>query len=559
QEIQTIIFCRSRRTVELILSYLREKISSTKDRAEKLIRGYRSGYLPEQRRQIEEGIRNGNIRIVTATNALELGIDVGGMGAVILVGYPGTIAATRQQVGRAGRGAQESLAILIATPDPIDQFFANNPQYLLDRPSEEALINPDNTLIMLSHIQSAAFELPFSVHEGFGDLDTEVVHEYLDFCSTQGLLHKSGEKYYWMADYYPAQSISIRTTSAENIELVLYNDQESNGKHNRMVGRIDRISAYWMVHPHAIYLHEGETYFVEDLDFESNQALLRPFASDYYTLPQKRTEIKLINKHLEEKTTGALKEIGEIIVTEQVTGYRKIRWYTHENIGSGELDLPPTHLNTTAYWFSLDEDTVTQMRERGIWGSDQINYGPNWNQQRDRVRERDNFRCQICGSPESSRAHDVHHKIPFRQFTSYQQANKLDNLVTLCPSCHKRLEASVRIRSGLSGLTFILSHLSTIFLMCDPRDIGVHSDPQSNLANGKPTVVIYDQVPDGIGFSQRLFELHTEIIDRAYKLVRSCQCKGGCPSCVGPGGELGRGGKYEVIEILEILSAGKRI
>ncbi|TRO57020.1 DUF1998 domain-containing protein, partial [Candidatus Bathyarchaeota archaeon] len=559
QEIQTIIFCRSRRTVELILSYLREKLSGTKDGVEKFIRGYRSGYLPEQRRQIEEGIRNGDIRIVTATNALELGIDVGGMGAVILVGYPGTIAATRQQVGRAGRGAQESLAILIATPDPIDQFFANNPQYLLDRPSEEALINPDNTLILLSHIQCAAFELPFSVHEDFGDLQAEVVHEYLDFCCTQGLLYKSGEKYYWMADYYPAQSISIRTTSAENIELVLDNDQESMGEQNRMVGQIDRVSAYWMVHPHAIYLHEGESYLVDDLDLESNQAKLRPFASDYYTLPQKRTEIKLINKHLEEKTTGALKEIGEIIVTEQVTGYRKIRWYTHENIGSGELDLPPTHLKTTAYWFSLDEETVTQMREKGLWGSDQINYGLNWNRQRDRVRERDNFRCQICGSPETGKAHDVHHKIPFRQFTSFLEANALDNLVTLCPSCHKRLEASVRIRSGLSGLAFILSHLSTIFLMCDRRDIGVHSDPQSNLTNGKPTVVIYDQVPDGIGFSQRLFELHTEIIDRAYKLVRSCQCKDGCPSCVGPGGEHGQGGKYEAIEILEILSTSKRI
>jgi DEAD/DEAH box helicase domain-containing protein len=234
--------------------------------------------------------------------------------------------------------------------------------------------------------------------------------------------------------------------------------------------------------------------------------------------------------------------------------YKRQKWYTHENIGSGELELPPTRLNTTAYWFSLEEVTVIKLRELGAWGADPIIYGQDWNIQKKLARERDGFRCQVCGIIETGRAHDVHHKIPFRQFQTYKQANRLENLVTLCSTCHKRVETNVRIQSGLAGLAFTLSHLAPIYLMSDRRDIGVHSDPQSTLADGYPTIIIYDQIPDGIGFSMRLFELHDEIIDHASNLVQSCQCKDGCPSCVGPGGEFGHGGKHDAIQILSLLS-----
>jgi DEAD/DEAH box helicase domain-containing protein len=226
-------------------------------------------------------------------------------------------------------------------------------------------------------------------------------------------------------------------------------------------------------------------------------------------------------------------------------------------LGYGEVSLPPTELLTTGYWLTLDEKTVERLRETGMWRGDPNEYGPTWSRQRDLARARDGYRCQACGLPEQDRAHDVHHKTPFRAFRSdggqidYQAANRLENLVTLCPACHRRAETAVRVRSGLAGLAFTLRHLAPLFLMCDTRDLGVHSDPQSPLANGQPTVVLFDQVPAGIGFSQRLFELHDELMRRAHELVSTCDCSDGCPSCVGPGGENGAGGKSETLAILE--------
>jgi DEAD/DEAH box helicase domain-containing protein len=239
-----------------------------------------------------------------------------------------------------------------------------------------------------------------------------------------------------------------------------------------------------------------------------------------------------------------------------VIGFRKVKWFTHEQLGLAELSLPPTELVTTGYWSALTQETVARLRAEGAWTNDPNDYGLDWPVQRDRARARDGYRCQSCGLPEQGQAHHVHHKIPLRAFASHQQANQLSNLVTLCPRCHRRAELAVRIRSGLAGLAFALSHLAPLFLMCDTGDIGVHSDAQSALADGQPAVVIYDQVPAGIGFSQRLFELHDELISHAYELVAACECADGCPSCVGPGGEGGYGGKREALALLESLSPG---
>ena len=210
---------------------------------------------------------------------------------------------------------------------------------------------------------------------------------------------------------------------------------------------------------------------------------------------------------------------------------------------------------TTGYWLTVDEETVNRLRNQGLWSNDPNDYGTSWLGQRDRARARDGYRCQICGAPEVGRAHDVHHKIPFRTFSSPEQANQLGNLITLCQSCHRRVETAVRVRSGLAGLAYLLGHLAPFFLMCDSRDLGIHSDPQSPIANRKPTVIIYDQIPAGIGFSQRLFEIHDELISRANELVTACKCIDGCPSCVGPGGENGLGGKRETLAILQSLAA----
>ncbi len=241
------------------------------------------------------------------------------------------------------------------------------------------------------------------------------------------------------------------------------------------------------------------------------------------------------------------------MVTTQVNGFRKVKWHTHENLGFTDLSLPPSDLQTTGYWLSLSAETVEKLRSMGLWTNDPNDYGLGWAALRDRARARDGYHCQVCGAPEMGRAHDVHHKVPFRSFASREQANQLSNLITLCQACHHRVETAVRIRSGLGGLSYVLGQLAPLFLMCDARDLGTHSDPQSPLSDGRPTVVIYDQVPAGIGFSERLFDLHGEMMIHAFELVTACECADGCPSCVGPGGEGGLGGKRETLAILEFM------
>jgi DEAD/DEAH box helicase domain-containing protein len=327
-----------------------------------------------------------------------------------------------------------------------------------------------------------------------------------------------------------------------------------------------------MVHPGAIYLHEAQSFFVKDLDLEEHIAYLTPIESDYYTEPLRGTEVTVLGesaqaallpspgRRLRSAPPGGaggevgVKRWGELQVTTQVTGFRKRRWYTHENLGEEPLDLPPTDLMTTGYWVSLSEETVSRLREAGVWTNDPNYYGPDWTGIRDRVRARDKYTCQVCGAVETNRQHDVHHKVPFRAFTSLVEANRLENLTTLCPSCHRKVEQNVRMRSGLSGLAYVLGNLAPLFLMCDAGDLGTHVEPVENQNFGQPTIVLYDAIPAGIGFSEKLFDMHEELMARALELVSGCPCADGCPSCVGPGGENGNGGKQEVLEILKKLT-----
>ena len=544
-DVQTIVFGKARRTVEVMLNYLRESAGSSP----KKIRGYRGGYMPRHRREIEAGLRSGEVRAVVATNALELGIDIGGMDAAVLAGYPGSIAATWQQAGRAGRATDASLAALLTSANPLDQFLAKHPDYFFGRSPEQALVNPDNLLILLGHIRCAAFELPFQKGEQFGEVEAEQVLEFLQLLQEAEVLHESNDKYFWMAEGYPAQEISLRSASTDSVVLHAWLEDAW-----RVIGEIDSSSAHWMVHPQAIYLHEARTYIVEDLDLLENVARLRPTELDYYTEPKSDSTVAVVEETETESATGAQKSFGELSITNQITGYHKIQWYTHERLGVGEVDLPPTELQTSGYWLTLPEETIEALREQGLWSNDPNNYGSNWNAQKKLVRERDKHTCQHCGTPEDGRAHDVHHKIPFRAFDSYEEANRLENLITLCPNCHRRAESVVRMRSGLSGLAYTLSHLAPLFLMCDSRDLGVHADPQAQFADGQPAVALYENIPAGLGFSQRLFELHDELMLRAYELVAECECTDGCPSCVGPGGELGVGSKKETLALLKSLT-----
>jgi DEAD/DEAH box helicase domain-containing protein len=575
-DVQTVVFARSRRSVEIILSYLQGELTPDSSieapmipyeslpNPRSFVRGYRSGYLPSQRREIEKGLRDGTIKTVVATNALELGIDIGGLGAAILVGYPGTVASARQQAGRAGRGLESAVALMVASANPIDQFLAHHPEYFFERSPERALINPDHLLILLEHLRCAMFELPFQKGEGFGGIPAQTVEEYLQFLVENNEAHLSSEKFFWMADQYPAANISLRSASPQGVVLQAMTDDDRPWT----VGTVDGESALWMVHPGAIYLHEAQQYFVQDLNLEDHIVRLKPIQSDYYTEPTRDTTVEVLSitaespSPLRPSPVGrgdggegkiATKKWGELQVTTQVTGFRKKRWYTHETLGQEPLDLPPTDLQTTGYWISLSEETVTRLREAGAWSNDPNDYGPGWGKIRERVRARDGYKCQVCGTPEAGRQHDVHHKVPFRAFPSREEANRLDNLITLCPSCHKKAEENVRIRSGLAGLAYVLGNLAPLFLMCDSSDLGTHIEPVENPTFGGPTVVLYDSVPAGIGFSEKLFEIHDELIARAYELVNDCACEDGCPSCVGPGGENGYGGKQETVEILAIL------
>ena len=564
--VQTVIFARTRRAVELLLTYMRQTLSSSMGgnvpQGAHQVRGYRSGYLPHQRREIEGDLREGRARAVVATTALELGIDIGTLGAVLLVGYPGTIAGTWQQAGRAGRVDKESMAVLVASANPLDQFLAHHPDYFFGRAPEQALINPDNPLILLDHLRCAAFELPFRTGKGFGRVAAIKVAEFLDLLHEAGVLHRSGQQFFWMADQYPARDVSLRSASAQTVVLQVDQADQQNGHTDQpsqtgvgstVIGQVDANSAHWMVHPRAIYLHEGQRYLVAELDLEGQIAHLHPTDADYYTQPRSETTVQLLQTTAESEVCGAIKAHGEIRVISQVVGYRQVKWFTHEQLGFGDVALPPTELVTTGYWLSPTKESVSRLRDLGLWTNDPNQYGPNWEAQRDQARARDNYRCQSCHAPEHGRAHHVHHKMPFRAFESHRQANDLSNLVTLCPRCHGRVELAVRTRSGLSGLASALRHLAPLYLMCDVRDVGVHADPQSPLADDQPAVLIYDQIPAGIGFSERLFERHSELMSGAYELVARCECTDGCPSCVGPAGEDGFGGKRETQALLEAL------
>jgi DEAD/DEAH box helicase domain-containing protein len=545
EDIQTIVFGRTRRGIELILTYLRQRdMHGNPNR----VRGYRSGYLPKERRAIEEGLRRGEVKGVVATNALELGIDIGGIDAAVLIGYPGSIAATTQQAGRAGRKLAPSLSILVTSPNAMDQYLARHPDYFFGRSPEQALIEPNNLLILLQHIRCGAFELPFSKGEGFGAIPSGQLEAFLRLLSESGELHQQADRFFWMADQYPAADISLRNATPDNITLI-----RKDAYAQETIGQVDLVSAYWMVHPAAIYLHEGTSYLVEDLNLEAGAAYLREATVDYYTQANKKTQVEGQSLQKQEAVPGALKSLGEILVTTQVTGYRKIRWFTHEYLGGGEVNLPPTFLNTVGYWVSLNEETVKQLTDQMVWHDGSNDYGPGWNTLRGRVIRRDGNRCQVCGSGGTTQPLHVHHIQPFRSFSSREAANQLQNLITLCPTCHRHAEIRVRIRSGMAGISYLLHNLAPLLLMCDGDDIGVHYDPNSTLGEGQPTLVFFDTIPGGLGLSENLYERHAELLMGGFETIKFCECEDGCPSCVGPVGEEGSGGKSEAQSIFEAL------
>lgn len=543
--IQTLLFSRSRRSVEMII----HEIHNLFPNKSSLVRGYRSGYLKSDRREIEEGLRNGKIKLAIATNALELGVDIGGVDLVLMAGYPGSISSTRQRSGRAGRKTNTSASILIASANPLDQFLCRHPEYIIDRNPEMALIDPDNPLILLQHLQCAAFELSFRSGDSFGSIDPETLIQFLQVLESQGILINRNGNVTWSSQEYPSSNVSLRSTATRNISLRV----ESFGNEENRIGDLDYASCLWMAHPGAIYLHEGEPYIVRSLDLEANIAHLEPSLFPYYTEPVKSQKISIIQDFNHDQFDNYEIHYSEIEVNTQVTGFKQIDWNTREILNIETIEMPVTTLRTNAFWIKIVPKVVEKMRQEKMWLSDPNDYGPTWENQRNLARRRDQYRCTLCGIPEGEKPLHVHHKVPFKLFTNPTTANELSNLVTLCQNCHRLVEMNVKIRSAISGLNYSLFHLAPLLVMCDDTDLGSFADPSADFAENQPVVLIYDAIPAGMGLSHALYSEHRQLLIDAMELIRQCECDDGCPSCVGPISEAGIGGKKETLHLIRLL------
>ena len=529
--LQTIAFTRSRSSVEILLSYLR-RLHETPAGAPGPIRGYRSGYLPLERRAIESGLRDGTVRAVVSTNALELGVDIGHLDAAVLVGYPGTIASTRQQLGRAGRRDTPSLGVFLATDDPLDQFLVRHPQFIVESTPEHARVNPDNLLVMGAHLQAATFELAMEAGEGFGR--GPGVPELMECFAADGLVHRSGLRYHWSADAFPAEAISLRRASATNVLII---DTSSSprgpgqgpqgawagsgggrpGAQGRVIGEVDQFSAPVLVHDDAIYLHEGEQYHVERLDWEEKRAYVHPVAVDHFTMAETRHQIAILERLHEDHDGIWVVTLGEVRVSRLATLYKKVRFFTHETVGAGPITLPEQDLHTTAVWWSMDAASVSGISRRSI-------------------------------------------------------------------------------DAGISGAARALRVAACLVCMCDSRDLGTHVEVRGQSAPaemstppppigpspvhdvsefipggrpdrgraprgphmGTPTIYLYDSAAGGVGLAESCHAERANLAKLARRVVDDCDCDRGCPACVGPpaGGEDRRAAARSLLDLIVATGVG---
>ncbi|HEX6129209.1 MAG TPA: DEAD/DEAH box helicase [Candidatus Limnocylindria bacterium] len=351
--VQTIAFARSRTAVEVLTSYLRETFEPAPGHPH-TIRGYRGGYLPNERHEIEAGLRDGRVRGVVATNALELGIDIGSLDAAISIGYPGTIASTWQQMGRAGRRAGTSLSALVCSSAPVDQFLAAHPEYLFDSSPEHGLVNPDNLYVLLNHLRASTFELPVPAAERFGLEETPML---LDVLAEDGWIRRADDdRYYWSHENFPASDFSLRTGAPENVVIV-----DITGDRHRVLGEIDLFAAPLLVHPKAIYIHQGVQYHVDRLDWEERKAYVTRTDVDYYTDADLGVTLKVLEVFEEADTPPAgLRQRGEVMVAWKVTMFKKLKYHSHENVGWGSINLPETEMHTTATWLVPPAELVNR-------------------------------------------------------------------------------------------------------------------------------------------------------------------------------------------------------
>ncbi len=345
--VQTIVFCRSRLQVEVMLSYLRQDLAPRLD-ANRRVRGYRAGYLPLHRREIEAGLRNGEITGVVSTNALELGIDIGSLQTAVLVGYPGTIASTWQQLGRAGRRAG-SVGVFVASSSPLDQFIVRHPEYFLSADPEEGLIDPDNLLLLAGHLQAGLFELPFEDQERLGRAD---VSELLQVFEDDGSATRSAGRWFWSRQAFPAEEVHLRRILADNVVII-----DTSHPRPQVIGEMDQFTAPVLLHEEAVYLHEGAQFHVDRLDWDEKKAYVRPVEVDYYTDALASVTVQVLDTFDGPDGDQVSRSHGEVKITSLASMFKKIKFHTHENIGSGPIHLPEQTLHTTGYWITVDEGT----------------------------------------------------------------------------------------------------------------------------------------------------------------------------------------------------------
>jgi DEAD/DEAH box helicase domain-containing protein len=499
RNLQLILFAQSRLATEILTTYLKDDFENQPGMPER-IRGYRGGYLPLRRREIEQGLRDGVVRAVVSTNALELGIDIGALDVSVMAGYPGTIAATWQRAGRAGRRSGRSAAVMVASSAPLDQFVVRNPSYFFDASPERALIDPDNLHILVDHLKCAVFELPFGADESFGRHN---VPEILGVLAEQGLVHASGGEWTWTNESYPADAVSLRSISSDNFVVV------DTTRDPNVIGETDFTSGPATLHPKAIYIVEGRLYQVDRLDFEGRKAFVREIDCDYYTDAITYTRVSTIDTFASESSRSH----GEVHVVSRVVGFKKIKFYTNENVGSGELDLPEQQMHTTSYWLTIPGDVMSRLPFAS-----------------------DDRRDGVVGLT----------------FALKQVAQ----LLLMCDA-HD-------IGTSLSGLGIQDSGFMTRGFGLPDQFAPDHAVPGQQPSNSESRiphhdgvrVFVYDNYPGGIGFSAPLFQMHGELLTSTRRLIGECGCANGCPGCVGPVGNTGPLAKIVAMRILDLLLPG---
>jgi len=488
RKLQTIVFANSRLQTEVILTYLQQRNQPKPGQAEP-VRGYRGGYLPRERRDIEHGLREGRIRGVVTTSALELGIDIGSLDACVMAGYAGSIASTWQRAGRAGRRSGTSCAVFVASSAPLDQYIVQHPEYFFGSSPEHGHIQPDNLEILVNHLKCAAFELPLSPDEKFGGVDLP------DLCgrlAEAGFLHRSGNNWHWVQESYPADTISLRSVTSDNFIIIDITGGDA-GK-PEVIGEVDFTSALTTVHEKAIYIHQGQQYHVERLEFDHRKAYVKRVNVDYYTDAIRYTQVRVLEIAEELASPGpAAHAHGDVLVRSQVVGFKKIKFFTNENIGAGKLELPENEMHTTSFWVTLN--------------------------------------------------HALLQSLPFplsdRQSGIFGLLYALASMATLLLMCDRAdLGTAIGERMAGTGTEVEWQEFSAS---------GVEKE------FFEPNLYVYDAYPGGIGFSEPLYQAYAVLLVQTRELIEACPCENGCPSCVGPAGEKSERAKEVALAILAQL------